>query len=76
MNLGQPKDRFDEQELERGADGHPAIEEPSEISDDIIIQIIEIFADEKSGYYYGKDDRIGSKEDCIKWIKDILRKGV
>lgn len=74
MNLGGPKDRFDEQELEREAEGQPIPEAPFEISEDIIIQIIELFAEERSGYYYGKDERIGSKEDCIKWIRGILEK--
>jgi hypothetical protein len=74
--VGIPKDEFDENAVEKEAEGEDVNESlaNNNIDDQTIIDIIEIFAEEKEGFYYGRQDRIGSRADCIEWVKSILRR--
>lgn len=68
FNFGGPKDEFKEEELQKDE----VSEENDDIDDVTATSIIELFAEEKDGFYYGKPEKIGSREECIKWIKGIL----
>lgn len=79
MNIGAPEDKFDEEKIER----EEILEEleklkthetkKEEFNDQLITEIIEIFAREIDGAYYGKYGEIGPKEKCIEWVRDILK---
>ena len=70
FNLGGPKDKFHEEDLEK--EEEDSLDD--EIDDVTITSIIELFADEKDGFYIGKNEKIGTREECIKWVKGILRR--
>lgn len=71
FNPGGPEDKFDEEAVMKD-EGPDFLED--EIDDQTIITVIEIFAEERDGAYYGKNEKIGTKEDCIKWVKGILKR--
>ena len=85
-NVGMPEDKFDEQELEKEAEADVETSESQEeqeesesssprskFDDQTMAEIIEIFAEERDGFYYGRPERIGTKEECIRWVRDILK---
>jgi hypothetical protein len=86
MNIGQPEDKFDEEKIEReelveelgkmAEKEEPAQETlpvKEELNDDVITEIIALFARDIDGIYYGKYGAIGEREKCIEWVRDILK---
>ena len=72
------EENYGEESLEAEAETEEVDEnlENNNIDDQTILEIIEIFAEEKEGFYYGRQDKIGSKDECISWVKDTLRKSI